>query len=163
MPFCTQCGKPVGATDTYCGVCGAKQATAAAGTGPSPGAGPSPGSDILNKLNEKNAAILCYLPVVGWIPAIAVLASTRFRGNRGIRFHAFQGLYLFVAWLLVQWFVSPMVNFGPHFGPQRGIVHVFELIIFGAWIFMLVKTSQNQTFHLPIIGEMAERSVAEQR
>jgi len=157
MPFCTQCGKQVGTNDIYCAACGAKQA-AAAGSG-----GPIPGPDILNKINDRNASILCYLPVVGWIPAIIVLASNRFRENRNIRFHAFQGLYLFVAWLLVQWFVSPMVSFGPHFGPQRAIVHLFELVIFGAWIFMLVKTSQNQFYRLPIIGEMAERSVAEQR
>jgi uncharacterized membrane protein len=158
MPFCTQCGKQVGNSDIYCAACGARQGA------PGAPSGTAAGPDILHKINNRNASILCYLPVVGWIPAIVVLASNRFRGNREIRFHAFQGLYLFVAWLLVQWFVSPMVSFGgEHFGPQRGIVHLFELIIFVAWIFMLVKTSQNQFYRLPIIGEMAERSVAEQR
>lgn len=157
MPFCTQCGKQVGPNDIYCAACGAKQAP------PTSAGSPAAGPDLLHKVNDRNASILCYLPVVGWIPAIVVLASNRFRANRDIRFHAFQGLYLFVAWLLIQWFVSPMVSFGPHWGPQRAIVHLFELVIFGAWIFMLVKTSQNQFFRLPIIGEMAERSVAEQR
>ena len=121
------------------------------------------GPDVLHKINERNAAILCYLPFVGWIPAIVVLASARFRNMREVRFHAFQGLYLFVAWLLVDWFITPLVSFGPHFGPQRAVVHLLQLVILGAWIFMLVKTSQQQFFRLPVIGEIAERSVAEQR
>jgi len=158
MAFCTKCGKPVADSDVYCAVCGTRQAAAAPGPPPPPA---SP--DVLNKINERNAAVLCYLPFVGWIPAIVVLASARFRDMRQVRFHAFQGLYLFVAWLLVEWFVNPLVSFGPHFGPQRAVVHILQLVILGAWIFMLVKTSQQQFFRLPIIGEIAERSVAEQR
>ena len=158
MPFCTNCGKPVGTTDTYCAACGAKQGPPSTGKA-TPGTPP----DFLNKINDRNASILCYLPIVGWIPAIVVLASARFRENREIRFHAFQGLYLFVAWLLVDWFVTPLVTFGPHIGPQRAIVGVLHLTIWVGWIFMLVKTSQQQFYRLPIIGEIAERSVAEQR
>jgi uncharacterized membrane protein len=37
------------------------------------------------------------------------------------------------------------------------------LVIYIAWIVMLIKTSQQQHFSLPIVGELAERSVAEQR
>jgi uncharacterized membrane protein len=33
----------------------------------------------------------------------------------------------------------------------------------GVWIFMLIKASQEQVFSLPIIGELAERSIAEQK
>lgn len=157
MAFCTKCGKQVADSDVFCAVCGTRQAA------PSSGPAASGGPEILHKINERNAAVLCYLPFVGWIPAIVVLASARFRDMRQVRFHAFQGLYLFVAWLLVDWFITPMVSFGPHFGPQRAVVHLLQLVILGAWIFMLVKTSQHQFFRLPVIGEIAERSVAEQR
>jgi uncharacterized membrane protein len=34
--------------------------------------------------------------------------------------------------------------------------------VFFAWIWMMVKTAQEETFHLPIVGDLAERSLAEQ-
>ena len=43
------------------------------------------------------------------------------------------------------------------------IVATAKTAIFIAWIWMLVKVSQSQSFKLPLIGELAERSVAEQR
>ena len=96
---------------------------------------------------------------------MVVLASHRYRQNRLARFHAFQGLYLFVAWLIVDTVLSPM--FGhmpvPIFIFHRGSVDILKLAIFAVWIFMIVKTSQHQLFKLPILGELAERSVAEQR
>jgi len=103
--------------------------------------------------------MLCYIPLAGWIASIVVLASPRFRENRSVRFHAFQGLYLFVAWLLVEMFVAPIISISDagHF-----ISRILHLTIFVAWIFMLVKTSHSETYSLPIIGELAERSVAEQ-
>jgi uncharacterized membrane protein len=109
--------------------------------------------------------MLCYVPVVGWIPCVVVLASERYRQDRLARFHAFQGLYLFVAWLIVDWFLSPMFNHMPIplFLFHRGSIDIFKLAIFAVWIFMIVKTSQYQVFKLPILGELAERSVAEQR
>lgn len=109
--------------------------------------------------------MLCYIPVVGWIPCVVVLASHRYRQNRLARFHAFQGLYLFVAWLIVDMVLSPL--FGhmpvPIFIFHRGSVDILKMAIFAVWIFMIVKTSQHQLFKLPILGELAERSVAEQR
>lgn len=107
--------------------------------------------------------MLCYIPVLGWIPSIVVLASPRFRSERTVRFHAFQGLYLFVVWLLLDWVFVPFTNAIPGgrapFGAVAGLLH---LAVFAAWIWMIVKTAQEQVFHLPIVGELAERSLAEQ-
>jgi len=33
----------------------------------------------------------------------------------------------------------------------------------GVWVFMLIKTGQEQFYSLPIVGELAERSVSEQK
>ncbi len=154
MPFCTQCGNQVGGRDIFCAKCGARQTV----TGP----GPAPhlrGNAFLDGITPRTAAMLCYIPVMGWIPCIFVLAADRFQNDRTARFHAFQGLYLFVVWLLVDRVVSPIFSFGPDFNPAR----ILHLAVFGAWIFMLVKTSQQQMFRLPIVGELADRSVAEQR
>jgi uncharacterized membrane protein len=117
-------------------------------------------------ISGRNAALLCYIPMVGWIAAIVVLASERFRRQPDVRFHAFQGLYLFVAWLMVEWVVSPALAIGEWTGGfplHRFFGHLLQLMIFAAWILMIVKVSHDEKYKLPIIGELAERSVSEQR
>src|SRR5205085_11896359 len=102
MPYCVQCGQTVGTSDRFCAKCGAQQ---------SGGSSSAPGrvNDFWSNISHRNAALLCYIPWVGWIAAIAVLASDRFRTERRLRFHAFQGLYLFAAWLMVEWVAAPIL------------------------------------------------------
>lgn len=150
----------MGGADQFCAKCGARQARS---TGPRASA---PIPDLTAGISHRNAALLCYIPMVGWIAAIVVLASDRFRHDTQVRFHAFQGLYLFVAWLLVEWVVSPMLyitDFGPGFGMHSLLTHGLQLLILAAWIVMMIKVSHDETYKLPIIGELAERSVSEQR
>jgi uncharacterized membrane protein len=154
MLYCSQCGSQVGTADAYCGSCGHKQPVEA------PPAYTQPkSSDPLEGVSRRTAAILCYIPIVGWIAAIVVLASERFRQDQQARFHAFQGLYLFVAWLIVDWVVGPLFHFLPG-GPVR-IDKILHTVLFFTWIFMLVKASQEQAYSLPIIGELAEKSASE--
>jgi uncharacterized membrane protein len=97
--------------------------------------------------------------VLGWIPSIIVLATDRFRQDRKVRFHAFQGLYLFVAWLIVDWVVRPI------FRDMNGTIRldkILQAVLMFTWIFMLVKTSHEETYELPIIGELAHKSASEQ-
>jgi uncharacterized membrane protein len=153
MPFCCQCGQSVGDRDVFCAVCGSRQPSSV-----------PPAVEYMQGISPRTASLLCYIPILGWIVAIVVLASARFRNDARVRFHAFQGLYLFVAWLIVDWVLGPMVGFafwGPPF--HRLFPALFKAVIFGAWIFMIVKTSQDETFKLPILGDLAEKSVSEQR
>ena len=46
---------------------------------------------------------------------------------------------------------------------MRAMTGLMHAIVFGAWIWMIVKTAQEETYHLPVVGDLAERSVAEQR
>lgn len=105
----------------------------------------------------------CYIPVVGWIAAIVVLASPRFERERHVRFHAFQGIYIFVVWLLVDWVIAPMFGMMRHGPASRLLISTLELGVLAAWVVMLVKASQEELYRLPIVGELAERSLAEQR
>jgi len=160
MPFCVHCGNNVGPSDQYCGKCGTRQAAGA------PGAAARPAPDLMTGISNRNASLLCYIPMVGWLAAIVVLASDRFRRETQVRFHAFQGLYLFVAWLMVEWVISPALYFsdwGSGFMLHRLVSRCLQLLIFAAWIFMLIKVSHDENYKLPIIGELAERSVCEQR
>ncbi len=153
MPFCHSCGNQVHDRDLYCAKCGTRQA---AGAAPPP---PPPGVDALQGVSPRTASILCYVPVMGWIAAVVVLASNRFRTNSTVRFHAFQGLYLFAAWLVVNWAVRPI--FQAMGDPVYRIDRVLEAVLLGASIFMMVKTSHDQVYSLPILGDLAHRSSME--
>jgi uncharacterized membrane protein len=152
MPFCINCGNEVAASDTFCARCGARQATTSARS-----------PRFLQNISPRTAAMACYIPLIGWIAAIVVLATSRFQEHRDVRFHAFQGLYLFVAWLLVDWVLQPIMISVPGPNPVRILSGLLQVCVFAAWIWMIIKTSQEQMFRLPIVGELAERSVAEQR
>ncbi|HUQ93083.1 MAG TPA: hypothetical protein VM120_15485 [Bryobacteraceae bacterium] len=158
MPYCTQCGGTVSDRDVFCARCGSPQRPVSAGA-----AHHRPNfDDVPGSINRRTAALLCYIPVIGWIAAICVLAAVRFRDDREIRFHAFQGLYLFVAWLLVDWVMRPIFVVS-HFPFHFPFVGAAKAVLFGSWIWMMIKTAHNQTFKLPIVGDLAEKSAAEQR
>jgi uncharacterized membrane protein len=87
-----------------------------------------------------------------------VLASARFREDRNVRFHAFQGLYLFVAWLIADQVMRPLLDGIAH-------LHIYQLIeavLLGASIFMMVKAAHEQQYSLPLFGELAQRSMTEE-
>src|ERR1700683_1519236 len=145
MPFCSQCGKAVSASDVFCAKCGARQPVVPHGA-PGP---PPPGAqivdfarariakraDALAALHPRTASVLCYVPGIGWIVSIIVLASGRFRNDMTVRFHAFQGLYLFVAWLIADWVLRPAFFFVPW--PHFEIYRIAELALLGMSIFMM--------------------------
>ncbi len=125
----------------------------------------SPGADAFAGISPKTASLLCYVPVLGWIASIVVLASARFRHDARVRFHGFQGLYLFVAWLIVDWVIDPIfhVPMVPGTEIHRAVPGLLKAVIIGAWIFMMIKVSHDENYELPILGELAHRSVSEQR
>ena len=138
-------------TAAYCAQCGAKQPT---GDAPPP---PPTGRDVLAGLNPRTASILCYIPGIGWIASIIVLASDRFRHDRLVRFHGFQGLYLFVAWLLDDQVLRPILQHIPGFHLHS----LVQAVLLGMSIFMMVKAAHNEAYALPLFGELANKSVAE--
>src|SRR5580698_9893859 len=152
MPFCSQCGNQVSLADTFCARCGIRQPVM---RGAPP---PVPGSDPLAALNPRTASVLCYVPGIGWIISIIVLAADRFRHDRAVRFHAFQGLYLFVAWLMAAWVLRPM--FDVFWMPMMQIYRIVVIVLLGMSVFMMLKAGQNEAFSLPLFGELAQRSVA---
>lgn len=151
MPFCSQCGNQVGPADQFCGRCGARQPSAAG-----PAAGPWGRASGIDSIPSRTWSILCYIPCLGWIASVIVLASDRFRHERDARFHAFQGLYLFVAWLIADQVFRPLF-----WGiPRLHIDQLFEAVLLAMSIFMMVKAAHNEAYPLPLFGELAQRSVA---
>lgn len=116
-----------------------------------------PHNDPLAGVSSRTASILCYIPAVGWIVSIIVLASLRFRSDRTVRFHAFQGIYLFVATLVADFVFRPLFWMVPN-------LHLYQLVqlaLLGMSIFMMVKASHDEAYALPLFGELAQRSIAE--
>ncbi|MCS7043659.1 MAG: zinc-ribbon domain-containing protein [Bryobacteraceae bacterium] len=173
MPFCTKCGCQVDEQARFCPACGAPQfegaapppppppgASAFAPSGQAAGAGSPRREDFLSRMPSRRAALLCYVPLAGWIMSIVVLASERFREERTVRFHAFQGLYLFVVWLFADWVFGPMTGYAPALRFAGGML---KLAVLGLWVYMMMRVHAGDDVRLPVIGELAERSVAEQK
>jgi uncharacterized membrane protein len=148
VPFCTHCGKPAPPADAFCRSCGARQPTDPPEAAAAAGGGLSP----------RAASILCYVPWLGWLAAVYVLASVKFQQTRDVRFHAYQGLYLFVAWLILDWAITPWIHLMSVMRktPLEGMLQLFLLVV---WIVMLIKTSRGERYSLPVVGELAERSL----
>ena len=102
--------------------------------------------------------MLCYVPWFGLIGSIIVLAGQKFRNHGDVRFHAYQGLYVFVTWLLVQYVADlwARVLFFGDFLPISGLLKMSVLFL---WIFMLFKAANEQRYSLPVLGDLAERSL----
>jgi len=161
MPYCTNCGTEVQANAGFCAHCGRPQ-PGHVGRGSYRAPGPSVVPSPFENITPRTASILCYIPVFGVIPAIIILASQRFRRNAAVRFDAFQSVYLFVAWLIVSSAIPVLLFSLPGFGIEHGILELIKLGFLICWIVLLIKASQNQQLHLPIIGDLALRSTTEQ-
>ncbi len=90
---------------------------------------------------------------------MVVLASRKFRTDPTVRFNAFQGLYLFAVWLFIHWAVRPV--FQDLEVPGYRADRLLEAVMFGIWIFMMVKASREERYALPLIGDLAQRSASE--
>ena len=95
---------------------------------------------------------------MGWIAAIIVLAAQRFRHVPAVRFHAFQGLYLFVAWLMNDQVLKLALAPISHLHHLHDLVSV---ILLAMSVFMMVKASHDEAYSLPLFGELAHRSMSE--
>jgi uncharacterized membrane protein len=119
-----------------------------------PGAPPltsGPGPAAAAGLTDQSAAALCYALLL--ITGILFLVLEPYSRNRTIRFHAFQAIFLGVAWFAVVLAASII------FGAMRlfFLMPLLELAFFILWIYMIVSTYQGKTVVLPVIGPLAQQ------
>jgi uncharacterized membrane protein len=156
MPFCSKCGNPLQPSDQFCKQCGTPQPTATR-----PGASSTAQNDPLVGLEPHIASALCYLPFIGWIMCIYVLAMQRFRTDYLARFHAFQALFTFIVYLIFNWVIEGVL-FSIMDRPWYLVGTIRPVFILG-WIFMVYRTSLRQTIRIPVLADLADKSVNEQR
>jgi uncharacterized membrane protein len=155
MPqFCAACGAQMADGATTCPACGKSSATSAGGgTAAAPAASSSGNDNII--------ALLCYSPVaiVGIIMGLAV---EPYKNSKLVRFHAFQALFLFIAWIGLMIGVMVIAAIlGFVFAPLAFLAALLYPLLglgfFVLCIVMMIKAYSGNMTKLPIVGNFAAK------
>ena|SRR5437899_7865109 len=157
MPFCANCGASV--EGQFCGSCGQPSGVAPSGAAPPPQSTPAVAPASAG-LTDNVAGLLCY--IAGFITGILFLVLAPYNQNKFIRFHAFQSIFLCVAWVavvIVERIISLIVlNISIALLAMLSLIWMLVgLAFFALWIVLMVKAYQGQRWKLPIIGDLAEK------
>jgi uncharacterized membrane protein len=103
-------------------------------------------------LSEAAASGLAYLT---FIPAIIFLIVAPYNQNSNVRFHAWQSIFLSIAWAIV-WIalmvigVIPLLNF-----ILVVLTPVVATAFFILWVIVLVQAFLGKRFKVPVVGDFA--------
>ncbi len=89
------------------------------------------------------------------LPAIVFLFVEPFRSNRFVRFHSFQSLFTVSILLGVHLVLAFVAKVLPIF--TLLLLGILALAEITAWLLLLFKAYQHETFKLPFVGDIAER------
>lgn len=138
--FCAKCGASAGQS---------APAQSASQQAPPP---PPPGAQA-GGLSENAASALCYILTI--ITGILFLALEPYNRNPVVRFHAWQAILLFIAYIgayivvfflvwMLPWFISGLLSMLLWFG------------FLVAWVFLMWQAYNGKKVVLPLIGQIAE-------
>ncbi len=147
MPFCANCGTEV--QGAFCQKCGTPVAGGMA-------AGPQTAPTAAAGMPDNLAAALTYF--FGALTGIIFLALAPYNQNATIRFHAWQSIFMTLAWIAF-WIVLGIVS---------AAVSIFALLLvpvylvgglvgFALWLFLMWKAYQGEMLRLPVVGEFAAK------
>ena len=106
-------------------------------------------------LSDNAAGGLAYLTI---IPAIVFLIIDPFKKSSFVRFHAWQSIFFFVAWAVIDILVGLVQNLVPStVFLTLTVLQLVGIAIFVVWIFVFVSAFNGKRIKLPIIGAMAEK------
>lgn len=111
-----------------------------------------PEETVQSGLSEAAASGLAYLT---FIPAIVFLVVAPYNQNPNVRFHAWQSIFLSIAWAIV-WIalmligVIPIITF--FFGV---IISIAAIAFFTLWVIVLVQAFLGKRFKIPVVGYFA--------
>jgi uncharacterized membrane protein len=98
-------------------------------------------------LSDNAAGALAYVTI---IPAIIFLIVEPYNKNSYIRFHSWQSIFLGIAA-----FAISFINIIPILG--QIIFLIGMLVLFVAWLIVLLKALKGERYKLPFIGNLAEK------
>lgn len=148
MPFCANCGASV--QGRFCATCGAP---VEAGLPPLPNQPPPPLPGAAG-LTENAAAACCY--VLGVLTGVLFLVMAPYNKSRIVRFHAFQSIFLTVAWVAF-WTVVNMLIMSVGLYSLYSLSRLIGLAFFLLWVYLMYNAYQGKKIVLPVIGPLAEQ------
>jgi uncharacterized membrane protein len=165
MAFCANCGATV--DGRFCQKCGAPAGVPGAAPPPvaetyPPGAQPLPPPQVATSvtMNDNMASALCYL--LGFITGILFLVLAPYNQNRNIRFHAFQSIFLNIAWFAAYIVVS-IISLAFRAIPILGelvyvVLHLsLALAALVLWLYLMFKAYNGEKIVLPLVGPLADK------
>jgi len=132
MAFCSGCGTAIADGTTTCAACSA--------TAPAAPAPTTAGNDNL-------MGAISYF----WIIGLIFLLIEPYNKNKFIRFHAFQSLFMAVAWFACWIILMVIPVIGWILIPLVFLAFIITLIV------VAIKAYQGNMFRLPVIGDMAAK------
>ncbi len=147
MAFCPSCGATV--DGRFCAKCGASLAEGVPAAAPQP---PAAGSG--STLAPNIASALSYIPVL--IPAILFLVWAPYNRDRTVRFHAWQSLFLQLAWIVTGIALSVVI---PIVSWQLWLAagQLLNLAVVVLALYLMWKAYKGERVVLPVIGDLAQK------
>jgi uncharacterized membrane protein len=97
-------------------------------------------------IQQNVAGLLCYL--VGWVTGIIFLITEK--ENKFVRFHAWQSIIVFGAYMVV----AIILSYIPFIGWIIGIL--LGIAAFILWVVLMYNAYQGKMLKLPVAGNIAE-------
>jgi uncharacterized membrane protein len=105
-------------------------------------------------LSDNAASGLAYVTI---IPAIIFLLLEPFNRNPLVRFHAWQSIFLAIAWIVVD-VATLILRLLPFVGWAMWFaVPLVELAFFVIWLIVLINAFNGKRIKLPLVGDLAEK------
>lgn len=114
------------------------------------------------------AGLLCYL--LGWITGVIFYIAEK--DNQFVKFHAMQSIVVFgsitVLYIIIFIIQGILISIAYGLGAGvvlaiSGLIGIFMILIgilsLGLWILLMIKAYQNETFKLPVVGEIAAKQL----
>jgi len=104
-------------------------------------------------LSDNAAAGIAYITI---IPAIVFLIIDPFKRSSFVRFHAWQSIFFFVAWAVI----NILVGLVQHIVPSAVFLtltalQLVGLAIFIVWLIVFIGAFGGKQIKLPVIGDLA--------
>jgi uncharacterized membrane protein len=148
---CANCGVEMIAGAAFCPSCGRPVQTVAGGSSAAAASVSSP------RLRANVAGALCYL--AGFATGILFLVLEPYRRDRFIRFHAWQSIFLSIAWLALHVTLHVALSTLPWtlWRLTETISSLVPLALFPVVLLTMFKAYGNEQFKLLVIGDLAQR------
>lgn len=162
MSWCKKCGGQIAEGASFCGLCGTPIAAhAPAPATASSGGGNAPPALLAPAMTSNIAGLVAYL--LGPVTGIFMLVVEPYKGDKSVRFHAFQSIFVSAVYLVIMFawggVTSAMfsISFGAFWSFAYFVWWMIRLAFLVLWLLLMYKAYNNQQFELPYIGPLARK------